>query len=141
MEYTEEERLQSMSWEIAVMMAHNQAEVWAAIFYQFALTAPPSWAAPCRFIAEVIRTMTSIEISIERLDRQIANQQAFSLGYMPTPLDVESVTTLACTLYQIEQEMGPDHVTFQSVQWYRRGLRARSTKLVGKEVEAWKTLF
>lgn len=134
MKYMEEERLEAMAWEMALVLPSNHAEAWARIFHRIALVAQPITAAKCAWIAETIRTMMSIPPGRERLEQPVASNEALNMGLGGCQLSLETVVTLHCTIYRLEQELGADHVLLWPVQWYRNGLKQRARRLVNGQV-------
>lgn len=130
---SEYQQLRSMSREIALCAPGNHADVWMRVFYGLALAGSPSWAARCAWIAEMIRVEMEIQPAVERMTAPVTYQEALSLGLVSSGMGGEAITTLACTLYNVEQDIGQDHVALLPVRWYRMGLKKWSTVLSRSE--------
>lgn len=134
---SEYQQLRSMSREIALCAPGNHADIWMRIFYTLALAGSPCWAARCAWISEMIRVEMEITPEVERMVEPVTYQEALSLGLVSSGIGGEAITTLACTLYNVEQDIGQDHVALLPVRWYRIGLTKRSAVLSKSEEGSW----
>lgn len=131
------EELMGLGWEMSTMMPTNQAETWARMLYHLAIVTPPEWAVRIMWISETIRLQSAVRYDVDRLRVPVSRAEAFGAGYTGSRLGIESITLLACILYEVEREVGSDHISILPVRWYRSGVRARVQMIKDQEVSGW----